>query len=339
MTTIREIYHDGFDLYEPAWQSLLQTAGLTSDDPVTRTFGLFDNDQLVGTVGHLGPIIKQVAILPNYQGGAAFNELLSYMMNYLAEQQIFHYFVYTTPTHQAAFEHLGFSLIAQTDEVVLLEQGLGNFERYLQRLKAKLHPGPTAAIVMNANPFTLGHQFLIQQAAQENQQVLVLVVATEASLFTYQERLALVQAGTRVLTNVTIASTENYLVSAATFPTYFLKERAPLKVAAVQARLDATIFKHYIQALNINKRYVGEEPESPVTQIYNTTMQATFGTEIQLIIRPRQRNGTEIISASKVRQAIQAGDLTKVQTLVPPSTAHYIQAHLTDLQHRREDFQ
>lgn len=336
MTTIQEIFPEPFDIYYPQWQTLLQQAGLATDEPVDHIYGLIEQDHLIGTVAHLGPIIKQIAVAPNHQGGHTFNQLISFMINDLAHQQYFHYFVYTTPANQWRFQQLGFQTIAATTELAFLEKGLHNFADYLQQLHRQLHDRPTATIVMNANPLTLGHLDLIQNAAAKNPQVLVLLVSAQRSLFTFAERLAFVQQATAELPNVLIAPTADYLVSNATFPTYFLKERAPLAIAKQQARLDATIFLQYQAHLPIINRYVGTEPDSAVTALYNETMEQVFGKRLPLIVQPRKIYQGQVISASKVRQAIMAGDLAQVQALTPAVTYHWIKQHLNALQHRKE---
>ena len=50
------------------------------------------------------------------------------------------------------------------------------------------------------------------------------------------------------------------MVSSATFPSYFLKEKADLEVAKVQATLDATLFlENIVPTLQLTKRYVGQD--------------------------------------------------------------------------------
>lgn len=337
MTTIQEIFPEPFDIYYTQWQALLTKAHLATDEPVDHIFGLIDQDRLVGTVAHLGPIIKQVAVAPAYYGGHAFNQLISFVINHLARQNQFHYFVYTTPTHQHQFEQLGFQTIAKTEALVFLEKGIHGFNDYLQQLKWRLKDRPTATIVMNANPLTLGHLALIQTAAAKNPQVLVLLVSAQRSLFTFEERLHLLQQATTDLTNVLIAPTADYLVSNATFPTYFLKDRAPLNIAKQQARLDATIFLNYQKELPIVNRYVGTEPDSKVTALYNDTMQQVFGQQLPLIIQPRKKSQGQVISASSVRQAIRTGDLALIKRLTPPTTYRFIAQNLQVLQHRKDD--
>ncbi len=79
------------------------------------------------------------------------------------------------------------------------------------------------AVVMNANPFTLGHRYLVEKAAKENDFVYVFVVSANTSLFSADERLQLVREGLSDLDNVVVVAGGDYMVSYATFPAYFCR--------------------------------------------------------------------------------------------------------------------
>ena len=120
--------------------------------------------------------------------------------------------------------------------------------------------------------------------------------------------------------------TGDYIISAATFPSYFLREDDD--VTTIQARLDARIFKEYIApALGITKRYVGHEPYSAATAIYNEALQQEFAIAppLALEIVERLRADGAYISASRVRELIAAGNLDAVRPLVPPTTFAFLQ--------------
>ncbi len=162
---------------------------------------------------------------------------------------------------------------------------------------------------MNAKSFYERPSVLSRKSSQRKSARLCVVLSEDKSLYSKEARFAMVQKGVAHLPNVTVLSTEDYLVSSATFPTYFLKEKAPLEVAAIQATLDATLFKERIAPiLEIQQRYVGEEPYSEVTDVYNQAMQQVFGQTITLTIVSRLAIGGELISATKVRKAMAEGD-------------------------------
>jgi [citrate (pro-3S)-lyase] ligase len=181
-----------------------------------------------------------------------------------------------------------------------------------------------ACIVMNANPFTLGHRFLIEEAAKENAEVLVLIVSEDQSDFPFEVRLKLVREGVVDLKNVTVIETGPYLVSQATFPTYFMKDLN--QVSSIQTKLDCDIFlKYYKEAYHITKRYVGTEPSCQVTNTYNEKMFSLLplgGVEMVLIDRLLKEEIT--ISASQVRTLLKTKSFDQIKSIVPKSTYLYL---------------
>ena len=138
----------------------------------------------------------------------------------------------------------------------------------------------------------------------------------------------------KALDNVTVVPGGDYMVSYATFPAYFLKDDQ--NVAHFQAALDATLFKEQIAApLNITRRYVGSEPFSPTTDIYNQELTRVLPPEVEVKILDRAANASQdVISATKVRAAIANDELAVVQDYVPQTTLSFIQNHWSDLRAR-----
>ena len=179
---------------------------------------------------------------------------------------------------------------------------------------------------MNANPFTLGHQYLVETAASQSSHLYVFVVSEDRSFFNTNDRMEMVKRGVSHLPNVTVLPTRDYMVSSATFPSYFLKEKADLEVAKVQATLDATLFlENIVPTLQLTKRFVGQEPLSPVTSVYNDALRAAFGSDLELVIIDRLSAGDEVVSATRVRAAIQDKNVDELKQLVPATTYHYLE--------------
>jgi cytidyltransferase-related domain len=186
------------------WQGLLTDLGITNfaaseTAHLDHTIGIYEGDKLVATGSTAGNVIKYVgACHKNSEAGAYFNAIISALLNDLAQRQIFHVFVFTKPKYVASFEYVGFHALAQTDSGAILETGDTGVQDYVAALPKIEHQdqAKVAGIVMNANPFTLGHRYLIETAAKENDLVYVFVVNTDASLFTTAERQQLVTAGT-----------------------------------------------------------------------------------------------------------------------------------------------
>lgn len=180
------------------------------------------------------------------------------------------------------------------------------------------------AIVMNCNPFTLGHQYLIRQSAAKVDYLYIFVVEEDKSFFPFKDRIELVKKGTKDIKNVIVVPSGKLIISSVTFPGYFLKD-SPDSVG-VDTSLDVDIFGRYIAApLGITKRFVGEEPIDMVTQSYNESMKELlprYGIEVDEIKRKEKEGG--VISASRVRKALQTSDFDLIKKLVPDTTYEYL---------------
>lgn len=197
------------------------------------------------------------------------------------------------------------------------------FARYLKSLAPYAGERPGAALVMNANPFTLGHAALAERAARENERVVLFVLSEDRSLVPYKDRLAMVKAACAKYDNVSVVSSGSYMISSATFPSYFLKD-ADI-VTRTHAELDATLFTRIAAALNLTRRYVGEEPFSHTTSLYNEALAEVLPKAgIELAVIPRAQAQGEAISASHVRQLIHDGQIEAIRPFVPETTYTYL---------------
>ena len=205
--------------------------------------------------------------------------------------------------------------------------GVTNFNNaelaaYKHSLRAKRLP--IGAIVMNCNPFTLGHQYLVEYAASQVVRLYIFVVEEDRSEFPFADRLELVKQGVAHLSNVEVLPSGKFIISQTTFSGYFNK--AELQDVAVDSSEDVELFgKEIAPTLGITIRFAGSEPKDNVTRQYNETMKAIlprYGVEFREI--PRKEFGNEVISASSVREALKVGDFDKIKKLVPPTTLHYL---------------
>lgn len=306
-------------------------------DVIDHTVGLINEDgELVGTGSVADNILKYVGVCnKDATNGARFNKVVTALQQYLFNEKIFHSFVFTKVKYSSSFQHLGFTELAHSDQAAFLESGTPDVNDYLADLPRidQQEDKKIAAIVMNANPFTLGHRHLVKMASEENDLVYVFVVATDMSLFKTKEREELVRRGLSDLKNVKVVSGAEYMVSAATFPAYFLK--SPKDLIDVQTTIDAEVFKNIIApALNIKRRYLGQEPQSLTTRYYNESLANVLGPDIEVVILPRYKIDGEIVTATQVRKSIQTGDLTKIEDFVPRTTYEFIRENLTELQSR-----
>lgn len=328
MFTLKRLWLDRDPVAYEQWRELMHRSKLNSNETLDYTVGVYDDDTLAATGSFEQNIIKCVSVCQDYQSENLLTQVLIHLMERLREEGKLHYFVYTKPDKRLIFKSLGFKEIIQSDEVLFMELGQPDFNDYLKMLETHQTTANTSAIVMNANPFTRGHQHLVTYAAERNQHVYVFVLTEERSEFSTVDRMAMVKLGTHHLPNVTVLPTNDYMVSSATFPSYFLRDDAEMAVARIQASLDARLFKERVAPiLKITDRYVGDEPYSQVTNIYNESMQAVFGDELDLHILPRLALDEEIISATKVRLAIKEKDDARLRTLLPETSYQYLQEH------------
>lgn len=307
------------------WYDLLVQQGIRTEETIEEVFGIFDNDKLIATGSRFKNILKCIAVDSNYQGTNVFNELITCLYDEVFHAGYTACYVYTKESAKKAFSYLGFKELEHVDDkLYFMEKSALGFGAYLSDLaKRKVAGEKIAAIVMNANPFTKGHEHLVSLASKENDVVHVFVLSEDMSIFPCAERMELVKTGTEFFKNVYVHSTSSYMVSAATFPSYFLKEDEDVTIT--QARLDARLFKNHIApVLNIKIRYVGSEPYSAATNIYNQALKKEFNNDLQLKIIDRISVNENIISASKVRKLLSENRLEEVKKYVPETTYNFL---------------
>ena len=316
-------------------ESLLAQEGIERDANLDYSVGLYDEDyNLAATGSAFGNTLRCLAVDNSHQGEGLLNQVISHLIDYQYRRGILDLFLYTKCNTALFFKDLGFYEIARVEgKVVFMENRKGGFERYLERLVEETRAaelmgvtersGSTVgAVVMNANPFTLGHRYLAETAAAACDVLHLFVVSEDASLVPFAVREQLVKEGTAHLKNVVYHRTESYMISNATFPSYFLKDSDT--VIRSHAVLDITIFEKIAAALGIGIRFVGEEPFSAVTGIYNQVMaEALAAKGMTCKVIPRKEADGQAISASKVRQSIKDGQLGEIRSLVPESTYNY----------------
>lgn len=304
--------------------ALLEREGIQRDGNLDYTCGIFDEEyRLVATGSCFGNTIRCLAVDRDRQGEGLLNQIVTHLMEVQAERGNTHLFLYTKPKSAKFFGDLGFYEITRVEgSLVFMENRRRGFADYCAALEKTRREGRSAAIVMNANPFTLGHLRLVERAAAENDTVHLFVLSEEAGPIPFAVRKQLVEAGTAHLPNVVCHESGPYIISSATFPSYFLKDEDT--VIRTHAALDLEVFGRIAPCLNITRRYVGEEKTSHVTALYNEIMTARLpemGMECRVI--PRLERDGQPVSASTVRKAIHSGRWEDICPLVPETTWNY----------------
>lgn len=299
---------------------------LNLDTDVDYTIVLLQGESIKATCSKARNVLKCFAVHKDMRGEGVTSTLISHLIDRLFEEEIYHSFIFTKPENIHIFSTLNYKLVHEVKAAALLENGIYDINSYLNKLvkNYNIDDSKKAAIVMNCNPFTLGHLYLIEKAASENEEVIIFMVEEDRSLFPFKVRYDLVKEGTKHLRNVKVIPGGEYIISSATFPSYFLREESTRLQAYTE--LDTGIFaKYFCKRLNITKRYVGTEPYCGVTNSYNEAIQKVL-TENEIEVRLVERityNGKEI-SASLVRQLIREGNLQELQKIVPKATFEFL---------------
>ena len=307
---------------------LLAAEGIRRDANLDYTCGMYDDEMnLIATGSCFGNTLRCRAVSHTHQGEGLMNSIVSHLIEVQFSRGNTHLFLYTKCDSARFFGDLGFYEIARINgQIVFMENKRTGFSGYLNSLEKQKESAPrVAALVMNANPFTLGHQYLVEKAASENDILHLFIVSEDASLVPFSVRKKLVMEGTAHLKNIRYHDSGPYIISNATFPSYFQKDEQA--VIESHAMLDLTVFTKIASALGINRRYVGEEPTSLVTGIYNQIMSEKLPENgIECVIVPRKENKGAVISASTVRQALKEENWPLLAELVPETTLNYFKS-------------
>lgn len=344
-------------------EAFLKRNGLRFDDMHYYAAITDDDGEMIAGGGLKGNVIKCVAVDDAHKGEAIANTLISHLIAHANEEGHSNVKLFTKPKNRQLFESLSFRLLAEAPEAVLMETGIGGINNTVEQLKkikeegevckennqgckkeektnlnitTPQHLNPSTpqplttttplrgVVVMNCNPFTLGHRYLIEQAAKQVERLFVMVVREDCSLFAYAERKAMVEQGVAHLENVTVIDGSEYAISQATFPTYFLKRLDD--AADTQMLLDLDLFRQHIApALGATVRFIGTEPTDRLTRRYNQLMHEVLA-DVRETARLEKKGNA--VSASRVRKAMEQGDMSTIRQLVPPTTIPYIIAHL-----------
>jgi [citrate (pro-3S)-lyase] ligase len=294
--------------------------GLTPDRDAEQTVTVWEQEHLIATGSRKGNLLKCIAVHPEHRGEDLTAVVISQLRADAFSAGYKHLFLYTKPENRHLFESIFFYPIARTDTVLLMEDKRGGIRNFLDTLPQAVPGRKIGAAVMNCNPVTLGHRYLVETAAKECDHVFIFVLSEDQSRFSADERMEMVRLGTADLPNVTVLPTGPYLISSATFPTYFLKDRD--SAAQVHCKLDIEIFeKYFVPRFGITHRYVGTEPFSPMTAQYNDALKENLH-NVTFVEIPRLETGNTPVSASAVRAALDHNE--DIRAMVPETTYRYL---------------
>ncbi len=307
-------------------EQFLEKFFLKLDSNLTKTLYIEnDKNEIIGTISCQDYIIKDLAVDQTYQNENISNLLINELLNYFRINNIYNYQVFTKPEYINVFISFGFKEIVKTDKVIMLEGGAYFIEDKINEIKNTLNNrfgyldvnSDLAAIVINGNPITNGHMYLIEEVSRLHKMVVLFVVEEDKSEFTFQERFSMAYLSTMRLGNVCVIPSSKYIVSSLTFPSYFLHSEN--EVTEQYSKIDALIFKNYfMKQLYIKKRYVGSEI-NPKMVCYNKILEEILVKQLTII--NRLTIDGEIVSASKVRYLLKNNFVDEALKYVPKEIA------------------
>lgn len=283
-----------------------------------------DDNQIIACGFRYKNILKYIAVDQNRQGENLSDTIVSNLISDAFKDGLLDLFLFTKPSKVNTFISLGFSLIIESDNMAMLENKKNGIDSYIRHVISEASKNinnpfsvKASAIVMNANPMTNGHKYLVETASKVSGLLYVFVLSSDLSEFSTNERLNIVKETCKDMANVVVVDGGNYIISTSTFPTYFIKDKAVIETS--QMKLDAEIFAHVIAPkLNIKERYVGTEPFSETTKKYNEILSDVlpkYGVKLNIIERYMD------ISASKIRQMIKNNaSIEEIKSLVPKAS-------------------
>ncbi len=293
-----------------------------------KTFVIRDKGEIIATGSVDGNILKYFFAKEEYKGQGLMMIIYNSLLNYLVQNGRDSFFVFTKPKNKNIFESLGLKEVHETDKVALFEGGFYNYKQWIDKVNKIIGPkidGKTrGSIIMNCNPMTLGHKYLIETASNDVDELVIFLVEEDKSVFPFKDRFEIVKNEVEQFQNVTVIPGGAYIISQGTFPTYFLKEKDDM--LKVYTDLDGSIFAEKIaKDLKIDKRFLGTEPTDEVTLQYNNSLKEILSrNNIEVDVIERKKLGNNIISASHVRSLLKKGEVEQAKQFLPKSTIDYL---------------
>ncbi len=289
-----------------------------------------DEDEMIACGGLAGKVLKCIAVDTNRRGQGLILKVVTHLLNAALVRDRKELFLFSTPKNIEFFRDCGFKLIEECDGEIILMENTKNLQNYQKKLLSLKKDGDViGTIVMNANPFTKGHLYLVEEASRRSDWLHLFVVREDASEFKFADRIELIKKGISHLKNVTLHEGSDYIISKATFPTYFIKDKG--QVNELHAKLDLNVFRNQLAPyLGITHRFVGTEPYCKVTNNYNKNMKKILADKsgrtapIEVVEVQRVEFADKPISASRVRALLKEKNYKELASIVPSTTYEFL---------------
>ncbi len=309
---------------------LLEENGLIYENGLDETLLIRREGSLIGTGSISGNVLKCIAVKEGFKNTNSSGDIITNLINREYQKGRTELFLFTKPENKKIFARLGFFPVYEIKEnIVLMENNPSGLENFLEGLKRdcgniRRAEGKISSIVVNCNPITNGHMYLIEKAVSLSAVLHLFVVSEDRSVFPFDVRYRLIKEATASIKNLIIHKGGDYIISNATFPSYFIKESK--QIVNLHAQLDLELFSEKIApALGITARFAGDEPLCPVTANYNRYMNEILpehGIEFHIIKRFETEG--EPVSASMVRKYLVERNFEGIKKIVPSSTYNFL---------------
>ena len=147
-------------------KDLLEVCGLSIPVGIDYTAGVYnDNGKLVATGSLKEDMIQGIAVDPAFQGEDLTAKVFTHLIQVTDRESLY---LFTKPDKVQQFVGLGMRHVATARPYAgLLEWGKEGVKEFQEHI-AQFAGGQASCLVMNCNPFTLGHRYLIEKAASES---------------------------------------------------------------------------------------------------------------------------------------------------------------------------
>ncbi|WP_458699757.1 [citrate (pro-3S)-lyase] ligase [Sulfurospirillum sp. 1307] len=317
-------------------KEFLDENGLELSSDIEIFVTLKENNEMIACGGLSGKVLKCIAVANERRGEGLILKVMTHLLNAAYSRGRKELFLFSTPKNIEFFRDCGFNLIEECDGEIILMENTDNLKKYQEELSTKRVEGDKiGTIVMNANPFTLGHRYLVEESAKRCDWLHLFVVKEDLSEFKFEDRIRLIREGTSHIKNITIHEGSDYIISNATFPTYFIKDKG--KINELHAKLDLNVFRNRLAPyLGITHRFVGTEPYCKVTNNYNQNMKKILAdpngkaNPIEVVEIDRVEFDNDAISASRVRRLLKENNFEELKNIVPPTTYKFLKENYED---------
>lgn len=291
-----------------------------------KSYVIRKDGRIIATGSSEKNILKYFFVDCIYSGQGAIAVIFNQLLEDILDQGYKSYFVFTTPNNEAVFKSLGLTVVSSTEKVTLLEGGFYGIRKWIEDTQEEIGPkkGKRGAIVANCNPMTLGHKYLITEALEYVDELLMFVVEEDLSIFPFKNRYEIVKEELKDFHNVKVLKGGSYIISRGTFPTYFIKKKDDF--LDVYTELDATIFGQRIaKGLGISTRFIGTEDKDIITNTYNRSLIKVLSDfNMETILMPRLKIGDKTVSASYVRRLIYEDKLEEAYKYLTIASKNFL---------------